>query len=113
MRTGPLLLLWGLALTAAAVAQSDSRAIDTRQFGLLWRGMPQHVAQERLGPPQHIEELSPVFETHQHHSRQRRQHHATTVVIERQAWYYPGTSGIPATRLVFHNGRLVQWSRLR
>jgi hypothetical protein len=96
-------LLAVLSLAGAALA----RPIDTREYGLLKRGMTQIEVVRRVGEPDRVTELG---------DKQTVTRYRGDVVVygeKRQAWDYEGSFSYPPTRLIFSNGALVHKTRGR
>ncbi len=92
----------------SAVASPHAAPVNARAFGLLSLRMNDFEVLQRLGPPAAINDVGERALASSGGSSQ-----VIRVVQRDQHWYYPGTARIPATRLEFQGGVLVNKTRLR
>ena len=90
-----------------ATVSPHAAPVSTRDFGLLSLRISDYEVLQRLGPPVAVSDvgeraLAPADSSNR----------VIRVVDSNQRWYYPGTTGIPATRLDFQGGVLVHKMRL-
>ena len=90
------------AVPPAPLSQA-SEPVDTLQFANLDLGLSMTDVEARLGPPQQRIALPTV-------ALRQGLHY---VIATREAWLYPGTRQVMATRLVFQNGWLLSKTKDR
>ncbi len=94
-------------IARSTVASPHAAPVTTRAFGLLDLRMSDFEVAQRLGPPAAISDvgqrtLAPAGSSHQ----------VVRLALGGETWYYPGTARIPATRLDFQGGVLVNKERV-
>jgi hypothetical protein len=97
----------GLILFLLLAGTVLGRPIDTREYGLLERGMTQAEVIRRVGEPDRITELG---------DRKTVYRSRGDLIVEsekREAWDYDGSFSYPPRRLIFSNGVLVKKIRKR
>ena len=85
----------------------ESQPINTHKFGLLSIGSSQDEVKRRIGPP--AKRVT--------HGKQKRMVQVGGRFISRpvrvESWYYPGTSRLLPTHLVFYDGKLAEKNKGR
>jgi hypothetical protein len=97
----------GLILILSLAGAVLARPIDTREYGLLQRGMTQVEVVKRVGEPDHVTELG---------DKQTVYRSRGDLIVQsekREAWDYEGSFSYPPTRLIFSHGTLVNKTRGR
>jgi Domain of unknown function (DUF4124)/Protein of unknown function (DUF2845) len=83
-------------------AHQESQPVNTHKFGLLSIGSSQDEVKRRIGPP--AKRVT--------HGKQKRMVQVGGRFMHRpvrvESWYYPGTSRLLPTHLVFYDGKLAE-----